>query len=163
MPNKLKKTETPPAVRCGEGLGGDSGKSSNDSWRSGNSFGNMDHSEYYLRKVYHYPGHVAVIAQASKKKGMRFDVSSFKDGEITYTKDNIMVLRGGAAEFLDRLFECGPSRITRKQSALLFVSRHIALITGACYQRFNLLRRRFSHAHMRNILANESSSPTAAE
>jgi hypothetical protein len=114
-----------------------------------------NHSGGYLREVYHYPGHASIIAQAAKKKGMRFDVSSFKDCEVTYTKDNIMILRGGAAEFLDRLFECGPSRISRKQSALLFLRRHTGILASRCYHAFDLLRRNCSYAHNRKIPSND--------
>ena len=142
-------------VRCSVGLGGNIRKSCDDPRRSWDAFGNVNHSENYLREVYHYPGHVAVITDAAKKKGMRFDVSSFKDGEIAHTQDNIMVLRGGAAEFLDRLFECGPCRVSRKQSALLFLRRHVTLLASACYQRFNLLCGKFSYAHKRVFPSNE--------
>lgn len=94
---------------------------------------------------------------------MRFDEFSFKDGEITYTKDNVMVLRGDAAEFLNRLFECGPHRVTRKQSPLLFVRRHIALLATACYQRFNLLRGKVPYDHKAGLPSEKVDSDPVAK
>ena len=154
-----KQTDSNPAVACADLLDGNIGKSCDDSWSGGQPLETVNHSESYLREVYHYPGHAAIIAQAAKKKGMRFDVSSFEDGEITYTKDNIMVLRGAAAKFLDCLFECGPSRISRKQSALLFLRRHAYVLASRCYHAFDLLRRNCSYAHNRRIPSNAAGEP----
>jgi len=105
--------------------------------------------ENNLREMHHNPGHVSVIVEAAKKKRMRFDITSFKYGEIAYAKDNIVILRRGTGQFMDGLFERQPSCVSGQQSALLLLRCHISLIAPRGNQAFNLLCREFSDGHNR--------------
>lgn len=52
-----------------------------------------------------YKGVMAVLVEAAQKKGMRFDISNFSDEYIECLNQNVMIFRGKAYEFIDRLFE----------------------------------------------------------
>jgi hypothetical protein len=73
----------------------------------GPDFGQIDDLSDELREMANYPGIMAVIREAAKKKGMRFDEADFPDGDIESPNQDIAIFRGSACEFLDRLFECG--------------------------------------------------------
>ncbi len=75
--------------------------------------------------MYDYPGPLAVLVDALKKKSVRFDELSFKHGEFTCLENNVMVLRGDAYEFVHRTFERRPCSIARTQPALAFISRKL--------------------------------------
>lgn len=72
----------------------------------------MNDSKHDLREVYDYPRVAAIISRAAKKKRVGFDVASLKDGEISNTKDNIVILGCNSAEFLNRPLECEPRGVT---------------------------------------------------
>ena len=58
-----------------------------------------------LSEMANYRGVMAVIRDAAKKKGVRFDVSDFPDGEIESPNNDVAIFRGSACKFLDRLFQ----------------------------------------------------------
>ena len=72
----------------------------------------MNDSKHDLREVHDYPRVAAIISHAAKKKRVRLDVASLKDGEISNTKDNIVILGCNSAEFLNRPLECEPRGVT---------------------------------------------------
>jgi hypothetical protein len=62
-----------------------------------------------------YPGLIAVLVEALKREGVRFDESSFPDENITRQNPYIAITRGKAAEFIHRTFESIKSRATTHQ------------------------------------------------
>lgn len=52
-----------------------------------------------------YKGIMAVIVDAAEKEGVRFNISDFPDGEIECRNEHVMIFRGSAGEFIDRLFK----------------------------------------------------------
>lgn len=75
----------------------------------GTTLWKIDNTHYDLSEVHDYPSLVALIRDAAKKKGMRFDEASFPDGEIAHLKQNVVVFRGSAHQFLNSLLEGAPS------------------------------------------------------
>jgi len=70
----------------------------------GASLGPVSDVHFNLSEVADYPGAMPVLVEALEKKGVRFDESSFCDGEVTYLNQNVVVLRGAAYEFVHRAF-----------------------------------------------------------
>ncbi len=70
----------------------------------GASLGPVSDAHFNLSEVADYPGAMPVLVEALEKKGVRFDESSFCDGEVTYLNQNVVVLRGAAYEFVHRAF-----------------------------------------------------------
>ncbi len=56
-----------------------------------------------------------LLVLAAKNKGMRFDIDDFADGEIECLNDHVVIVRGGACEFIDRLFESDERRFPREK------------------------------------------------
>ena len=67
-----------------------------------------------LREMANYKGIMAVIRDAAKKKGMRFNVADFPDGDVESPNEHVAIFRGEACKFLDRLFKCGEYSVARK-------------------------------------------------
>jgi len=76
----------------------------------GITFRTVDYTGAQLAEVDDFPGVMAFIRDAAENKGMRFDKTDFPDGEIVCPNKNVAIFRGGAAKFLDRLFEGGVGR-----------------------------------------------------
>jgi hypothetical protein len=115
MKNKSHKTGGAAAVACSDLL--DSiilGKPSNNSARP--ALRQIDNMSDELAEMYDYPGIMAIIRDAAKKKGMRFNEADFPDGEVESPNDYIAIFRGSACEFLDRLFESNKGSIAREQA-----------------------------------------------
>ena len=70
-----------------------------------------------LAKVNHYVGVMAVIADAAKKKGVRFEISDFPNGDVECRNEHVVIFRGKACEFIDRLFERDESGLAREKIA----------------------------------------------
>jgi len=63
-----------------------------------------------LGVVGNYRGMVPFLIEAAKKKGMRFDVSDFPDGDVECLNEHVVIFRRTGYEFVHRLFEsdkCG--------------------------------------------------------
>ena len=58
-----------------------------------------------LTKMQDFPGAMAVLVESLERKGMRFDESSFKDGDTTHSNKHVTIIRGDAAEFLHRAYQ----------------------------------------------------------
>ena len=67
-----------------------------------------------LAKMYDGGGVMAVIREAAKKQGVRFEEADFAHGEIECTNQHVAIFRGRASEFIDRLFESRESRLARQ-------------------------------------------------
>jgi hypothetical protein len=83
----------------------------------GSALRTVDNSENKLGKVKSYPGVIAILIDALKKKGMRFKEVSFKNGDITNDDKNVVVFRGDAAKVLHRAFHGCPSSAPAHQAA----------------------------------------------
>ena len=92
----------------------------------------MNDAKHNLGEVHYYPRVATIIGEATKKKCVRFKVASLQYGEISYSKDYIVVLRSDAAEFLDRLLEREPRGVTGEQSPLALVHGHLTALSR-CY------------------------------
>lgn len=57
---------------------------------------------------------MAVIREAAEKKGVRFDVMDFPDGEIESLQQDVVIFRGSASRFMDRLFKGGKGGVAGK-------------------------------------------------
>ena len=82
------------------------------------SLGEINNTGNHLRKMSYYAGLMAVLKDALKKKGVRFDELSFEDGEIEYLNKDVMVLRGNACEIVHRSFERLPEGVARSMPKL---------------------------------------------
>ena len=69
-----------------------------------------------LAEMLNYPGPIAVLVEALKREGVRFDESSFPDENITRQNPYVAIIRGEAAEFLHRACESIKSRATTQQA-----------------------------------------------
>ena len=63
-----------------------------------------------------YPGAMAVLIESLKGKGVRFDESDFKDGDIIHENQYVTIIRGEAGEFLHRIYESLESGATAEQA-----------------------------------------------
>ena len=72
----------------------------------------VNNPESKLGEMKSYPGVISVVIDALKKKGMRFEEVSLKNGDITYNNKNIVVFRGDAAKVLHRAFHGVPCGMT---------------------------------------------------
>jgi hypothetical protein len=91
------------------GIRGVGAESSDDRLRP--ALGAMNHPDSELGEMKNYPGVIAVLIDALKKKGMRFDEKSFFNGDITHHNNYIVTIRGAAAEVLHRAFHGIPSGV----------------------------------------------------
>jgi len=62
-----------------------------------------------------YKGIMALVVETAKKKGVRFDVSDFPDGEIKCLNQHVVIFRGSAGKLIDRLFQSDVGRLARKK------------------------------------------------
>jgi hypothetical protein len=69
------------------------------------ALGEEDDATRYLREMANYPGPMAVLCEALKKEGVRFDETRFCDGQITHQNQYVTIIRGDAADFLHRAIE----------------------------------------------------------
>ena len=81
-----------------------------------------------LTEMLNYPGPVAVLVEALKREGVRFDESCFPNENITYQNPNVAIIRGEAAEFLHRACKSIESRRAGEQP------RHSNLRVGSSPQ-----------------------------
>jgi len=65
-----------------------------------------------LREMSNYSGMMSFLIETAKKKGMRFDISDFDDGDIECLNEHVIIFRRSGYEFINRLFEGGESSIT---------------------------------------------------
>lgn len=72
---------------------------------AGSALGHMDHAGGHLAEVLHYPGPLAVLVASLKRQGVRFEEADFPDANFTHDHQNVVVIRGEAAEFLHREYE----------------------------------------------------------
>jgi hypothetical protein len=91
------------------------GTKSCDDW-FGLPLGSVNNTESKLGKMKPYPGVIAVVIDALKKKGMRFEEVSLKNGDITYDNKNIVVFRGDTAKVLNRAFHGSPRSVPTHQT-----------------------------------------------
>jgi len=89
----------------------------------GSAFGAMNNSENKLGKMKPYPGVIAIVIDALKKKGMRFQKVSLKNGDISHNDKNVVVFRGDAAKVLHRAFHGEPCSVPAHQS-----THHLGLV-----------------------------------
>jgi hypothetical protein len=61
-----------------------------------------------------YKGIIPLVIDPAKKKGMRFDISDFPDGEIECLNNDVVIFRGTTGKFINGLFECTECSFTRK-------------------------------------------------
>jgi len=69
------------------------------------AFGSVGYAGDKLREMADCDVVMAVVIDAAKKQGVRFDVFDFPDGEIERFDKNVVIFRGSAAKFIDGLFE----------------------------------------------------------
>ena len=77
----------------------------------------VDDGRAQLAEMLNYPGPIAVLVEALKREGVRFDESSFPHENITHPNPYVAVIRGEAAEFLHRACESIKSRTTTHQAS----------------------------------------------
>ena len=58
-----------------------------------------------------YHGILPFIRETAEKKGMRFDIADFPNGEVECRNQHVIAFTGRAADFINRLFECGKASI----------------------------------------------------
>ena len=58
-----------------------------------------------LGVVGNYRGMVPFLIETAEKKGMRFDISDFPDGDVECLNNDVVIFRGKGYEFIHRLFE----------------------------------------------------------
>ena len=75
----------------------------------------IDNTRVQLAEVDDYPGTMAVLIDALKKKGVRLDEARLQNSDVAHLNKYVTIIRGDTAEFLDRAFQCVPSGLTRKQ------------------------------------------------
>jgi len=61
-----------------------------------------------------YKGIIPLVIEAAEKKGMRFDILDFPDGEIECLNNDVVIFRGSAGKFIDCLFEREECSFTRE-------------------------------------------------
>jgi hypothetical protein len=61
-----------------------------------------------------YPGVLAVIRKAAKKKRVRFVVNDFAHREVERLNNNVVIFWGSACQVIDRIFDCSEHRVARK-------------------------------------------------
>jgi hypothetical protein len=100
------------AVACSDLLDGFIRESCDNSARP--TLGQINDLGDELREMANYRGVMAVIRDAAKKKNVRFDESDFPDGEIESLNNDVVIFRGSACEFLNRLFQSSERSVTRQ-------------------------------------------------
>lgn len=114
-------------------------KSSDDSRLIGHPAREVNHPGLDLRKVYDYPSAMAVLVDALKNKGVRFDELSFKNGDITYLKENIVILRGAAYKLIDRSLKGSPCCFPGEKPALDLGVDSVPILAGDASKEQGLL------------------------
>jgi hypothetical protein len=78
--------------------------------------GTINDCRAQLAEMLNYPGPMAVLIEALKREGVRFDESDFPHEDITHLNQYVAVIGGEAAEFLHRACESIKSRATTHQT-----------------------------------------------
>lgn len=141
------KPERDGGIRWSEWLGGIGRKSGNDSRRGSDLLRSINDTHADLGVVDDYPGVMAVLVDALKKEGVRFNERDFLDGEITCHNQNVMVLRGAAYEVVHRAFESRERRITRRKSSIALIKHKWATLTSGYHSLKCFVIRFFCSAH----------------
>jgi len=77
----------------------------------------VNDTEHELREVETYPGALACIVDALKKKGVRFDEVGLVNGDVGNLNHNIVVFRGDSVKLLKRALHGEPCRMSAHQTS----------------------------------------------
>lgn len=99
------------------------------------ALGAVNDSDSELGEMECHPGAMAILIDALKKKGVRFDEVSVVHGDISHHDHYVVTIRGGAAKVLHRAFESVPRRLpahlTPQDTSLLV--NGVACFPGGIY------------------------------
>ena len=150
MQNKHSKPASRAAVECSALLDRRRMGTKSRDYGFGSALGTVDNSEKKLGKMKPYPGVVAILVDALKKKGMRFKEVSFKNGDITNNDKNVVIFRGDAAKVLHRAFHGCPCSVAAHHASH-DLRLPLSGDNGRTGHDFHLTNKRLKFVHKRSL------------
>jgi hypothetical protein len=91
----------------------------------------IDNTGTQLGEVEEYAGVMAELVKALEKKGVRFNETCFKDGDIIHKNKHVVISRGEASEFINRALEGKPCALPGMESRRHFAADDIRSLFDA--------------------------------